>query len=269
MTMQQMFGLAFCSRLRSDDSMRTTIILLSVCLIGVSSCSPATGYRQPERGRQVALSSIAATPFEKLWAERTISFGQTFGGAGTSPFTGPGGGGELAFPLIVRATFMDSILIEAGIKEFGRLASMSDEELNRYRASYRSAHNLDDKLFVWVELQTSFSEEYLQLGRWTLFLEDENKHQVEPTHIVEHPGGRESAIRSTSSGEERGSPLGGRALGWSAVTKDVELYLPLYRVGGEALVSNTTKSLKFVVVQSTNPSVRAEGTWDLSKFISR
>ncbi|MEK9137809.1 MAG: hypothetical protein AAB393_11855, partial [Bacteroidota bacterium] len=114
--------------------------------------------------------------------------------------------------------------------------------------------------------QTPFSEEYLQLDRWTMLLEDEKNHQFEPSRIVEHPGGKESALRGASSEDEPANLLRGRLLGWSGVIKDVELYFPLHRVSGEPLVSSATKSLKFVVVQSSNPSVRAEGTWEFSNF---
>jgi hypothetical protein len=232
-------------------------------------CGPTMGFPQGERGEEWSRQSLRLSTFDKLWEERTISLSQGGGGSRIPLFSSleEGGMGEQeAFPLFVRATFVDSGLIEAGIKEFGRLAKMSDEELVDYRARYKAAHDFGHNLYVWVELRTALSEEYLKLGRWTIFLEGEQRHQFDPARIVEHAraGDLERSLTVTQN-ESEGFP-GARYQGRSLLTKDVELYFPMSQLTGEPILSPATKTLKLVILQADNPNVRAEGAWDFSTF---
>jgi hypothetical protein len=232
-------------------------------------CGSTMGYREGERGEAWAGQSLRLSTFDKLWEERTISLGQGGGGSRNPLFSSPGGGGmgeREAFPLFVRATLMDSTLVDAGIKEFGRLAKMSDEELADYRARYKRAHDIGHNLYIWAEMQTALSEEYLRLGRWAIFLEDEQKHQFEPVRVVEQPKEKGMERRVVTTETESDEFPGVRFQSRVLHTKDVELYFPMSQLTGEPILSPATKTLKLVMLQADNPNVRAEGAWDSSTF---
>jgi hypothetical protein len=58
--------------------------------------------------------------------------------------------------------------------------------------------------------------------------------------------------------------LGERFQGRFLLTKDVELYFPMYQLTGEPILKPAAKTLKLVVLQSDDANVRAEGGWDVS-----
>jgi hypothetical protein len=232
-------------------------------------CGPSMGYRQGEREEMWGRQSLRLTSFDKLWEERTISLGQGGGGLRIPFFSSPGGGemsDRESFPLSVRATVVDSTLIEAGLREFARLAKMSDQELADFRARYSKAHDLGHNIYIWAELQTALAEEYLNLDRWAIFLEDEEKHQFEPVRVVEQPRERgvERRVVPTQAGSDEFPE--GRFQGRFTRAKDVELYFPMSRLAGEPILSPAAKALKLVMLQADNPNVRAEGAWDPSTF---
>jgi hypothetical protein len=216
-----------------------------------------------------ARQALRLSTFDKLWDERTISIGQGQGGT-RSPFSFPMGEGGMAdresFPLLVRATFMDSGLIEEGIREYGLLAKMNNEELAAYRARYETSHDVDSTLYIWVELQTGLAEDYLRLDQWTIFLEDDQRHQFDPIRVEPHLAQSESQRRLAMNQDEREEYPVGRYQVPSLKRRDVELYFPKYQLSGQPILTPATKNLKFVMLQSDNPSVKAEGVWDVSTF---
>lgn len=245
-------------------------IVVPLSIVGMMiGCGPAMGYRQVARGETWGRQTLRLSAFDKLWEERTISLGLAGGGLRIPFFSSPGGnetGDREAFPLFVRATLVDSTLVEAGIREFARLAKMSDQELVDYRARYKKAHDLGHNIYIWAEMQTALSEEYLKLGRWAIFLEDEDKHQFEPVRVVEQPRERGMERRAVTTQRESGNFAGTRFQGRFLITKDIELFFPVSCLTGEPILSPAAKALKLVMLQTDNPSVRAEGAWDLSTF---
>jgi hypothetical protein len=195
--------------------------------------------------------------FEELWNKETITLisrrgrGVGFG----SQSDGPGEQALAEFPLNVQATFMDSVLVEEGIREFGRLASIDTTTLSAYRDSYRRKHTLDENAFVYVKIQTSLAEEYLSTDRWTFFVEDRDDNQVEPVRIVHH------AVQRRLPG---GNAPEGRGWGeWSPTALVLELYFPLNRLSLPKRSLDRPIELKLVVVDNNNLLSRAEGSWRL------
>jgi hypothetical protein len=227
------------------------------------------GYREGGQTGMWAGQALRLSTFDKLWDERTISIGQGQGEA-RSPFSFPMGEGDMAdresFPLFVRATFMDSRLIEEGIREYGHLAKMNNEELTAYRARYESNHDVDSTLYIWVELQTRLAEDYLRLDRWTIFLEDDQRRQFDPVQVKPHPIQSASERRLAATQTERDGFPGGGFQVPAVIRRDVDLYFPKHQLTGEPILMPATKSLKFVILQSDNPNVKAEGVWDVSTF---
>lgn len=234
---------------------------LMALLVSCSGVDSATQSNRPRIGRLA--SSFFGESFERLWEERTILLGQFSGGGAPFPST-PGGqrGNASPFPLTVRATILDSTLVEAGIQEFARLASMKADELQTFRQTYRSQHFLDEYIFVEAELQTFLSENYLQLDRWVIFLEDDNRNQYEPRRVEKDPP--QKSLARFQPGGGRGNQEGRFAgMGASSFsTQRIELYFPRYRYARIPVVGPETGSIKLVVVDARDSNVRAEEKWN-------
>ncbi len=150
---------------------------LSACqLIAVSAlllcggCMTTLGNRSTVGMGSPSYASPYFGPFDRLWSRRTILLTQLRDGPGG----GAGSPGEesILFPLTARATYMDSALIDAGFHTFEDLASMNDSESSVFRSAYGRARASGDTLFIWLEMRTSSTEDFLDLGRWTIFLQD-------------------------------------------------------------------------------------------------
>jgi hypothetical protein len=198
--------------------------------------------------------------FDRLWSRRTVLLLQLRDGQGG----GEGSQGEepAIFPLIARATYMDSALIEAGFLTFADLASMNENESSVFRSAYMKARASGDTLFIWLEMRTSSTEEFLDLGRWTIFLQDESGRQIEPSRFVEHPvqrqGGR-GADQDDLRTEGRERP------GFSAtVKKEVELYFHRPSALSGINGGEHARTLRLIMLETKNPLVRAEGAWQIS-----
>ena len=220
-------------------------------------CSPAAGYQRSDHPGSEQLSSLLSGSFEACWHRNTIVLGsQSSPGAGLPSPLGRGRGGG-AFPVIVRATIMDSLLVEAGIQEFGRLAGMDSNSLDAYRRSYRKHHDLDKNVFVYAEIQTFLAEEYLEANRWIFFVEDQQRNQTEPVRIVPHA--IQPKTPQLGPSYDPGSPVT-----WLPVKRTIELYFPLGLFPPVHRTPEGVGTLKFVVLDINNSYVRAEGMWDLT-----
>ena len=246
------------SRKKATLSARGIISLIAGLTFGIlnQGCSPSPGYLRSEQENGEELRSLLGGSFETCWNRNTIVLrSQSSGGAGVTFLSG-GDPDWVSFPLNVRATIMDSMLVEAGIREFGRLAGMDTNGLEKYRKSYRTRYRCDENLFVYVEMQTFLAEDYLRVARWIFFVEDEKGNQVEPERVVEHPIQRQGP-RSLPSSGSGGPEVPG------AEKRIIEFYFPLdcFPEGVRALRKS---GLKLVLLDAGNPLVRAEGTWNLT-----
>ena len=228
-------------------------------------CATQMG-RMPQAGGMEAVPSPSLGPFDKIWSAHTVLLRQESEGGG-APFL-PFGGGESEgprvepFPLVARATYMDSTLIDAGIRQFSDLASMTQAEVDSFQARYRSMHCPQDSLFIWLTLSTTSTPEFLLLNRWTIFIENDEGRDFEPGRIVEHPVRNGSPRQALGGSEDVDRVRDEGRLIWSPVSKDVELYFPLHHFGN-ALIGSGTHSLKCVILDSRNVRVRAEAEWNL------
>jgi hypothetical protein len=220
-------------------------------------CYQGSEFMRPGRQGTEGLNSMLGSRFEGLWNRETIFLSSRRGkGIGFPSQSAEAGGQALGeFPLNVQATFMDSVLVEEGIREFARLASMDTTGLNAYRDSYRKKHTLDENAFVYVKIQTSLADEYLTTDRWTFFVEDRDDNQVEPVRIVQHVVQRQLP---------RGNAPDGRGWReWSPTTLVLELYFPLNRLSLPKRSLDRPIELRLVVVDNNNLQSRAEGSWRL------
>ena len=212
---------------------------------------------RPGRQKAEGLKSVLGYRFEELWNRETIILSSRRPtGIGFPSQSGEPGEQALGeFPLSVQATFMDSVLVDEGIRECARLASMDTTALKAYLDFYRKKHTLDENAFVYVKIQTSLVAEYLSTDRWTFFVEVQDGNQVEPARIVQQ------AVKQQLP---RGNaPYGREWEDWSTTTWVLELYFPLSRLSLPNRTLDHPFELKLVIVDNNNLQLRAEGTWKL------
>lgn len=232
-------------------------IIISLALF--SSCSPRRGYTRMAAERFASQPSLVQGPFNKIWNEWSIMLVPETGGVQSPSFMSPMGGRGRGrgmpgmFELSVRATLMDSAVINAGIDLFAEIADMTPEEKTVFRDHYDEEHFIGKYLFIWADLRTPYSNEYLKLNRWTFFLETESGQQIEPVKVV--------------SGDSLNIAQRGRGFRSRMPSQNVEFYFPLTDHDGKPLLSPQNGSLKFAVVSVENKDKRAEGEWNLKALL--
>jgi hypothetical protein len=243
-----------------DMKFRARHLLALSALFTLGGCMTTLGDRSTAgRGLSPSASPYLGS-FDRLWSRRTIILSQLRdgqGGGADSPREGSG-----FIPVTARATYMDSALIAAGLHTFADLASMNDEESSTFRSNYWNSRATGDTLFIWLELRTSATEDFLELGRWTIFLEDESGKQIEPSRFVEHPvqrqGGR-VAEQEERRGDGRGSPVFA-----ATVKKEVELYFHQPPPGSRNGNGESPRTLRLIMFETKNPLARVEGAWQIA-----
>ncbi len=236
-------------------------LFLTACFL--CGCATSLGDRQRMTMHSPAVASPYLGDFEILWGERTITLMQEEEGRRIpSPDAGgaePSGGGLAFFPLIVRATYMDSALIAAGLSTFAHLASMTEDEETKFRSTYATIRPSGDSTFIWLEIRTSATEEYLKLDRWTLILENEDGRQIEPGRIVEHPVKRQAPAANEQAGAARENSGFGASAG-----KAVQLYFGSVPPASRMREGTSRRTLRIAMLETKNPAVRVEGSWQIS-----
>jgi len=220
-------------------------------------------FRGQEEEKIAQINSPYFGSFDKLWTERTIEIPPIGAGGGLLlPFSG--NGEPSIFPLTIRATYMDSAVINSGFHEFVRLTAMTDKEAAIFKDTYWNKHTTGDTLFIWAEMRTTSTVEFLDLHRWTIFLENDEGYQFEPARIVEHQLEQTNKPFFPPGNRYQERPPGTQEIRYgSSMKKNVELYFPIHRFG-DSIFSPRTTHLKFVILETEHPLVRAESSWILS-----
>jgi hypothetical protein len=247
--------------------------LLLIPLLFLSCAGPGRFTRLEKTGGTPG-NSFIQTNFDSLWSSRTIFITPQSQGMQGSPIMTPGmqpgrPTGGTRFELIVRATLIDSTVINSGINEYAHLISMTSEEKNDYRVRYDQEHYQDQYLYVWALIMTPYSDEYLKLDRWTFYLETEAGQQLEPKKIVDQkflPPIRTTEFSPDTTVEKIPSPFPSRHR--SRPFEIVEFYFPLNDYDSIPLLSGKIKTLKFGVVNAANLEDKASGSWNLEQIRS-
>lgn len=201
--------------------------------------------------------------FPNLWKKWTVRLGAAARGGGPMRFINPltmtGGpsGGISEFPLHITATLMDTLLIEAGLRHYATLVDMTPDEKTAFRNTYFKRYDVESHLLIWCELQTTWTELFLDLDRWIIFIEDDAGNQYEPVRVVE---------QSQSSRKMEMDALPGfqperRRPSWEIHLKTVMLCFPKRDFYGALVLSKEVEFLKLVFQQSDDEKTRAEGIW--------
>jgi hypothetical protein len=205
--------------------------------------------------------------FPNLWEKWTVCLGAVARGGSPLRFINPlamtgGPGGEISeFPLHVTATLMDTFLIEAGLRHYATLVSMTPDEKTAFRSAYFQRYDVENHLLIWCELQTTWTELYLDLDRWIIFIEDDAVNQYEPAQILEEP----QPIRQTVMDRLPEFQPEQRRTRWEVHQKTLMFCFPKRDFMENPILSEKVRFLKLVFQLSEDEKTRAEGVWVFKK----
>lgn len=242
------------------------LLLISLkVLIGCYGSKPMMriGELGTEEKPAALLSKLMPGTFGKLLAERTIQLKMVFDDLKGPGVGGPGGGLSL---LTASATLMDSTLVKVGLEEFEKLSEMSKEEIADYEKTYRQEFKTDDYHFVWLQLQTPYTEEILDLDRWNIWLEDNNGNKYNPAELVEYPLENINELPFSFSDPAIRDSISKDFKQWKITSKTILLFFSKTNIVGEKIIDENTKTITLTLLDWNNRSVRNEGIWNLKSF---
>jgi hypothetical protein len=223
------------------------------------NCSKQTLSRNEVASPEIESPKGSEETYLKARSKWTIELNSSGGGAGSSfilpLLSGARHGSD--FPLIVTATLMNDQVIEAGLAYYENAVGMTPEQVDSFRQTYRRQNEVDQYFLVEVSLQTKMAENYLNLNRWTIFIEDDAGNQNAPAKIVEMPGS--SQIMEGMMED----PVQKRSIPFDLTRhrKTVFLYFPRKDYYGNPVLHKNLKALKLVFLLEKGGSGRGEGNW--------
>ncbi len=199
--------------------------------------------------------------FPALWEKWTVQLGMTTRGGKpwglSNPFTMGERGGPNEFPLHISATLMDSSLIEAGLQHYANLLTMAPEEQAEFRNAYYRRYDVENHLLIWCELRTTWTELFLDLNRWIIFIEDDAGNRYEPVRVLEESQSSRDMMMDRLPGfqSEQRRPR------WEIHQKTLMLCFPKQDFYKNAILSERSQFLKLVFQLNEDEKTRAEGIW--------
>jgi hypothetical protein len=232
-----LWGLLFLIQCSSQPLSRTMIPPVPE---GESSSKPEAVYLEARSKRTIELS-----PDRSGTGPRLILPGS------------PGGMRGFDFPLMVTATLMDDRVIETGFLFYETALGMTSEEAAEFRRKYQTTYETDQYFLIEASLQTVMADNYLDLDRWTIFIEDDAGSQNVPARITELP---QSSEAMTGAVED---PVSKRQMpvDWTRHRKTVLLYFPREDYYGKPVLHGNLKTLTLVFLLEKGGRGRGQGTW--------
>ena len=240
-------------------------VIFLLLLVSCTTVSSSRKYVNPVFDSKTPAKTEES--FSALWEKRTVYFGvEARGGkllSMISPFTTTGGqgGGDSEFPLDIAATLMDSSLIEAGLQHYANLIKMTPEEKTAFRSAYFKRYDVENHLLIWCELRTTWTELFLDLDRWIIFIEDDAINQHEPVQILKES----QSSRETVTDSLPGFPAEKRNPRWKIHQKSLMLCFPKRDLLKNPILSERVQFLKLVFQLKDDEKIRAEGMWVFKK----
>jgi hypothetical protein len=233
-----------------------TQIGISLALLATISCSTHTRSEKVitnDKGVEKSVDDSEA--YLKVRSRWTVRLNPVAEGSGSSGFRSGGARGN--FPLIIEATMMNEQVIESALLYYRNMAEMTPQEADAFRQAYWNKNNMDRFFLIEVLLQTSWVEDYLDLKRWTIFIENDQGKKQEPLKVVAHPVSSRS-MKQRVPQPDQGQPM---SLDWKHHQKVVFLYFPKKDLYGNPTIPKDTKRLKIVFILEEGGTGRAEGSW--------
>ena len=192
-------------------------------------------------------------------SKRTIVLSPDKGGTGSRFILpgSPGRAGGFDFPLMVTATLMDEKVMKAGFAFYEDALGMTSEEATEFQQKYSTRYETDQYFLIEASLQTAMAENYLDLDRWSVFIEDDEGSQNIPARITE------LQVSSQVMAGSVDDPVMKRPMpvDWTRRRKTVLFYFPRKDYYGKPVLHDGMKTLTLVFLLEKGGSGRGQGTW--------
>ena len=110
-------------------------------------------------------------------------------------------------------------------------------------------------------MQTTWIENYLDLSRWTIFIEDDQENQIEPIRVKEQTN---QMVTMDKIAQEKFPGTKSKRINYFAPMihqKQVFLYLPQFDIYGNPTIYEKMNFLKLVFLLEDGGEGRIEGMW--------
>lgn len=201
--------------------------------------------------------------YNELVEHWTVTFGMQRGGSRSILLGNGGSAGNGRFPLRIKATFVDPLLLVAKNNE---TPANSTSAIHVYDFSFEKAE-------IYVSLTTSFHESYLDLNNWIVYLENDKVEQFEPYIIekqdkpfIKRPAMfdffsfREPEETMEESSDYRQYP-GGSFFGEPPKSAYYKIEFRS-KTAGEPIINRRTSYIKLVFLKEIGTDEKAEGKWE-------
>ena len=213
------------------------------------------GWADMPQGGKAAPSDFNLSAYlEELdaWSAQS-SLGGRGGFGGGRP--GPGGMPPVSF----QALFAGEQIVKSGIEYVSTFLDLSNEEKQKAYADVRDQWQTSEYFPVLLTMRTNMHESYLDLKRWTLFVEDEDHRQYEALKVEDVTN---VGMRSRPEGED--GPELGRSV-FSARMKRLVLLFPRESFSGKQIWQKKGSKMTFVMISNDHPDQRLEAEWRIPK----
>jgi len=156
---------------------------------------------------------------------------------------------------------MDTMLIEAGLHHYETRLAMTQQERGEFRRTYFQRYDVENHLLIWCEVQTTWTELYLDLDRWNIFIEDDALNQYEPLKVFERSQPTRQMVMDVFPEFETKR----RLPRWEIHQKSSMLCFPKQDFYQNPVLSPKVKFLKLVFQLNDDEKTKAEGIWAFKK----
>lgn len=213
------------------------------------------GFSMPEASTQA--DKLALSVYLTLLEDWSVSSFQSRDGGFPG---GRGGSTGTIIPISVQGLFVSPPIIQAGIAYFSAYLNLTPEERAQIRRDFRRQWLTESLFPVLLTLRTNLHESYLDLRRWTIFIQDDQRNQYEARQVQELPNPALNA--GAIEGEERGI----RRPAMVRRVKRVLMHFPIADYEGKPLFTDQGRRLKFIVISNENLEQRLEMEWRVPKW---
>ena len=211
----------------------------------------------PHRNKAAQRDFNLPAYLEKLsaWSAQSSANRGGFRGRGARGSGGAAGPPPVSF----HALFAGEKIVKAGIDYVSYFLDLPANEAQQVYKDYREQWQTDAHFPVLLTLRTNMQESYLDLSRWTLFVEDDDRNQYEAMKVVDVTNDGVQAPSNDRQEKRITRPI------FSARVKRLVLLFPRESFSGKPIWSKKGRKLTFVLLSNEHPEQRLEAEWRVPK----
>lgn len=159
-------------------------------------------------------------------------------------------------PISVQALFAGETVVKAGVEYVSTFLKLSGAEREQIFQDFSTQWQTEFYFPVLVTLRTNLHKSYLDLSRWTIFLEDEDRNQYEAIKVVDVTDtGAHATNKDDGDDKKIRRPI------FSSRMKKLVMLFPRLGRDGEPIWQQTNRKITFVVLSNEHFEHRLEAEW--------